>query len=93
VAGAVRIGNTVGAAITNRRVLEPVEARIALTAGALLLGIAALVIEWPRQFAYGVAAIAVWLALALLARGVALLRARRRAENDSGSSSARRSDM
>jgi cardiolipin synthase len=94
VAGAVRIGNTVGAAITNRRVLEPVEARIALAAGGLLLGVAALVIAQPRGFAYTVAAIAVWLAIALLARGAALLRIRHRTKDrESGSSSTRRSDM
>ncbi len=94
VAGAVRIGNTVGAALTNRRVLEPVESRIALTAGALLLGIAALVIALPRAFAYVVAAIAVWLSIALLARGVALLRSRHREEGErSVSSSASGDDM
>jgi cardiolipin synthase len=93
VAGAVRIGNTVGAAITNRRVLEPVEARIAITAGVLLFAVAGLVIALPRGFAYGVAAIAVWFAIALLARGAALLRIRRRAGDGSGSSSSRRSDM
>jgi cardiolipin synthase len=89
----VRIGNTVGAAITNRRVLEPVEARIAITAGVLLFAVAGLVIALPRGFAYGVAAIAVWFAIALLARGAALLRIRRRAGDGSGSSSSRRSDM
>jgi cardiolipin synthase len=94
VAGAVRIGNTVGAAITNRRVLEPVEARIALVGGVLLLGIAALVIALPRAFAYAAAAIAIWLAIALLARGAALVRIRHREKGEApGSSSARRSDM
>lgn len=32
-AGAIRIGSTVSAAMTNRRVLEPIEAHIALIAG------------------------------------------------------------
>src|SRR5919109_1229232 len=36
-AGAVRISNAVGAAFTHRRVLEPVEARLTTSAGALLL--------------------------------------------------------
>jgi cardiolipin synthase A/B len=40
-AGAIRIGNAAGAAFTNRRVLEPVEARIKLMTGALLLSLLA----------------------------------------------------
>jgi cardiolipin synthase len=71
-AGAVRIGNTVTAAITNRRVLEPVEAHIAMIAGAGLVLLAALVVLFPRGFAYPLAAIVVWLALALLYRGFML---------------------
>jgi cardiolipin synthase len=35
--GAIRIGNAVGAAFTGRRVLEPVEARLTASVGALLL--------------------------------------------------------
>ena len=71
-AGAVRIGNAVGAAITNRRILEPVEAHIAMIAGAALLLLAALAVFFPRGFAYPLAAIIAWLALALLYRGFML---------------------
>jgi cardiolipin synthase A/B len=78
VTGAVRIGNTVTAAITNRRVLEPVEAHIALIAGLLLLGLAGLVFTFPRGFAYPVAVIALWLAAALLFRGAELKQSRRK---------------
>lgn len=77
VTGAVRIGNTVTAAITNRRVLEPVEAHIAMIAGLLLFGVAVLILVFPRGFAYPVAVIAVWFAAALLFRGVALKKRRR----------------
>ncbi len=38
-AGAIRLGNAVGAAFTNRRVLEPVEARIMMTVGVWLLAL------------------------------------------------------
>ncbi len=76
VSGAVRIGNTVTAAITNRRVLEPVEAHIAMIAGLLLLGFAALIVTFPRGFAYPVALIAAWFAAALLVRGAALKKRR-----------------
>jgi cardiolipin synthase A/B len=47
-AGVLRIGNSVGAAMSDRRVLEPVEARIMTTA-------------FPRLLAYPLIAIIVWL--------------------------------
>jgi len=76
VSGAARIGNTVGAAITNRRILEPVEAHIASIAGGLLLALAGLAIVFPRGFAYPIAALLAWIAAALLYRGLALRRER-----------------
>ena len=71
-AGAVRIGNTVSAAITNRRLLEPVESHIALIAGATLLVLAALAVIYPRGFSYPLAVVLAWIALALLYRGFSL---------------------
>ena len=47
-AGAIRIGNVVGAAFTGRRVLESVEARLMTGAGALLLVLAVLFAVFPR---------------------------------------------
>jgi cardiolipin synthase len=72
VAGAVRIGNTVAAAITNRRVLEPIEAHIALLAGATLLLCAVLAIVFPRGFTYPIAAVVAWAGAALVYRGIVL---------------------
>ena len=78
VAGAVRIGSTVTAAMTNQRVLEPVEANIALGAGALLLGACPVARRvFPRAFAYPLAVIALWLAATFLYRSFALFRTRR----------------
>ena len=71
-AGAVRISNAVGAAITNRRVLEPVESHIASAAGGALLLIAILAIVFPRGFSYPVAGVLLWLALSLFYRGFRL---------------------
>jgi cardiolipin synthase len=71
-AGAVRIGNTVSAAITNRRLLEPVESHIALISGGLLLVLAALAVIFPRAFSYPLAVVLAWLAIALLYRGLTL---------------------
>ncbi len=71
-AGALRISNTVGAAFTNRRVLEPVEARIMVTAGVLLLALAVLFAWFPRLLVYPLVVILVWVALALLYRAYKL---------------------
>jgi cardiolipin synthase len=77
-AGAVRIGNTVSAAITNRRVLEAVEANIAVMAGLCLAGLAALALIFPRALAYPIAIFAGWVSAALLYRGMVLYRERGR---------------
>jgi len=73
-AGAVRVGRTVAAAITNTRVLESVEANIAVVSGLLLAALAVLTWVFPRAIAYPIAVIAAWLAIALLYRGVELYR-------------------
>jgi len=77
-AGVMRIGSTVSAAVSNRRVLEPIEAHIALIAGAALAALAFLAFTYPRGIAFPLATIAVWIAAALLFRGLSLLRARTR---------------
>ncbi len=79
-AGAIRIGNAVGAAFTNRRVLEPVEARIMLTTGALLLSLAIFFFYFPRALTYPVIVVFVWIAFALLLRGFKLRRRKRQPE-------------
>ena len=73
------MGNTVAAAVANTRVLEPVEANIALIAGAILAGIAALAFTYPRVIAYPIGVIASWFAAAILYRGIELYRNRRSA--------------
>ncbi|MCC6989674.1 MAG: cardiolipin synthase B, partial [Acidobacteria bacterium] len=66
-AGALRLGNTVGAALTARRSLGAAEAPTLVTGGAMLLGIAGLAAWWPALLAYPLAGLAVWLGLSLLA--------------------------
>jgi cardiolipin synthase len=73
-AGAIRIGNAIGAAFTDRRVLEPVESRIMVTAGALLLALAILFAFFPRLLVYPVIIIFIWIAFSLLYRGYRLHR-------------------
>ncbi len=72
-AGAIRIGNTIGAAISNRRVLEPLEGRIMLTAGSLLMALALVFALAPRATALLLAAFAIWFGLAFLFRGFRLI--------------------
>ena len=76
-AGAIRIGHAVGAAFTRQRILEPVEARIMLAAGAILLGLATLFALFPRLLVYPLIAAMVWIACALLWTGWGLHRKKR----------------
>jgi cardiolipin synthase A/B len=73
-AGAVRVGNTVAAAIANTRVLETVESNIALIAGTVLALVAALAFKYPRTIAYPLGVFAAWVAGAILYRGMVLAR-------------------
>ena len=68
VAGAVRLGNTVSAAVTDHRVLQPADARIIGAIGLGLLLIAAAVVRWPLLLAVPAALLLVWIAVALLVR-------------------------
>lgn len=65
-AGAIRVGNTVGAAITNRLVLGAAEAKIMLFGGTVLLALAILAWLWPPLLIVPFALIAGWLGTSLL---------------------------
>ena len=77
-AGAIRIGNAVGAAFTNRRVLDAVEARLMTGVGVLFLVLATLFALFPRVLAYPLLIIFAWLGGALLYRSHRLHREGRR---------------
>lgn len=72
--GVLNFGTTVGAAITERRVLGHDEKWITLGVGAALLALSLLLAFFPRLLAYPLAVIFAWLALALLYRGYRLHR-------------------
>ena len=72
--GAIRISNAVSAAFANRRVLEPVEARLTVTAGLSLLALAVLFAFCPRVVAYPLVLLLLWIASGLLYRGYKLHR-------------------
>jgi cardiolipin synthase len=82
-AGAIRLSNTIGAAVTNRRVMESVEARIVIACGLLLLGLAILFALFPKALAYPLMAVLGWIALALLYRGYQLTLQRKRRQGKS----------
>jgi cardiolipin synthase A/B len=67
-AGAVRLGNAVGAAFTNRRVLEAVEVRLLLAVALAVLALAILLAVFPRLIAYPLAALFGWISAAMLYR-------------------------
>jgi cardiolipin synthase len=76
-AGAVRIGHAIGAAFTNRRVLDPIEARLSAVAGVTLCTLCVLFFFFPRVLAYPVVVLGGWLGLALLYRAYQLKRAQK----------------
>ena len=67
-AGAVRLGNAIEAAFTNRRELEAVEARLLLVVALTVLALAILLTVFPRLIAYPLAALFSWIGAALLYR-------------------------
>lgn len=81
-AGAVRIGNAIGAALVNRRVLEPVESRMMTLGGAALTLLAVLFVAIPSVLVYPVGALLAWSGLALLYRGFRLHREGRNRHTD-----------
>jgi cardiolipin synthase len=72
-AGAMRIGNTFGAALTARRHLGRTEAVTLLYGAAMALGLAAVAFKWPRAIAVPLGVIIAWLGLAWVARALKLL--------------------
>jgi cardiolipin synthase len=71
-AGALRLSHTVGAAITNRRVLGRTEAGITGAVGAALLLVTLVGFAWPFVLAAPVAILSGWIGIALLVRALQL---------------------
>lgn len=76
-AGALRFGRSVGAALTQKRVLAAAEARPVAIMGIIMLAIAGAALWWPYVVAIPVALVIVWVAVALLLRAHGLRRERR----------------
>jgi len=71
-AGALRLANSIGAAISNRRVLGRAEAGPLLAAGIALFVAAALAALWPRLVAWPLALLGLWIGASLIARYVSV---------------------
>lgn len=88
-AGALRLGNTFGAALTARREVGPAEAITLLWGASLALVLAVVAILLPRFVAWPLGLAVAWIGLAWVARAVKLHRQGRRHEqgsSDHGSS-------
>lgn len=73
-AGALRIGNTVGAAITHHRVLGSAEAGIMAMVSVVILALVAIGLLWPLAVVLPLGALGVWIAVSLLVRAYVLRR-------------------
>jgi cardiolipin synthase len=71
-ASAMRLANTVGAAVTNHRTLGRAEGRILSLAGIALIVMAVLGVLWPRVVASPLSVLALWVGLALMWRSFRL---------------------
>ena len=75
-AGTLRLVNTVGAAIGNRRVLGSAEAGLLPPAAFLLIALAIVAAIWPRVLAWPLALLTLWIGVSLLLRWRKLKRTR-----------------
>ncbi len=73
-AGALRLANTMTAAITNRRVLGRAESGVLGAGSILLLVIAIAALVWPRVLAWPLGVLAFWFAASLFSRFLATRR-------------------
>jgi cardiolipin synthase len=73
-AGAIRMGNTVTAALGGHRVLQPAEASLLLGVGAALVAAATVALFYPWVLVVPFAIVAVWIGMTLLVNGLKLRR-------------------
>ncbi len=76
-AGALRVGRSVTAALSQQRVIARTDARLVATSGLVLLTIAVLGVFWPLALIVPLAIVLVWIGLVLLVRAFTLHRERR----------------
>jgi cardiolipin synthase len=69
-AGALRLGNALGAALSPRKLHGPAERRLLVPAGLLLVALALIAVLWPQALAWPLGAFSLWLGVALLLRAL-----------------------
>ena len=84
-AGAIRMGRTLGAALTARREVGAAEAYNLFWSSLIFLGFGLLAFKWPKAIAMPFAVLAVWFALAGLFRAWRLYRSVRRVPGEARS--------
>jgi len=67
-AGAIRVANTVGAAMTGSRVLGSAEADLMLAVGLALAALSVVAFLWPPILAWPLALLGAWVGVSLLIR-------------------------
>ena len=75
-AGALRLGNTASAMLTEHRLLGPAEARATAVLGGICVAVAAIMVFWPRALAIPFGIIVAWVGGALLLKAHRLRRER-----------------
>jgi cardiolipin synthase len=75
-AGALSVGNALGAALTNRRLLGPAESGLLMKLAAVAIGVAVVAFFWPRLLAYPLAIVAAWLGVTMIGKSWVLRRRR-----------------
>ena len=75
-AGALRLGNTATAMLTEHRVLGPAEARATAVLGGICVAIAAIMLFWPRLLAIPFGIMIAWIGVAMLLKAHRLRRER-----------------
>ena len=73
-AGAIRVANAVGAAVTNHRVLGAAERGTLVVGALILILLAAVATLWPRVVAVPLTIVALWVGISLLWRAAHLAR-------------------
>lgn len=80
-AGALSIGSTVGAAITNRRLLGPAETKVMIVAAILGSAFAIVFLLWPRWVTIPLALFSGWMAISFLIKAYKLYKKKIEDEN------------
>ena len=81
-AGAVSVGSALGAALTNRRALDPAESGVLTKVSLIALGFALVAALWPQAIAWPLGVVGAWVGIAWMIKAAAVRhRAQRREVN------------